>query len=130
MATTTPCHTSEPQGTAAERLLPADLEQEVRKIYKRSPLYGQRFPLHPEPLHWSCFREIPVLSKQEIIKRGHQAVFAYFGGVGRRLPTKRLGYGRNGGPTPSAMTGIMGDGLWNAQTARAYLASPILGQFV
>ena len=29
--------------------LPATLEQEIRRIYERSPIYGQRFPLHPDP---------------------------------------------------------------------------------
>ena len=30
--------------------VPAALEKEIRKIYARSPLYGRRFPLHPDPL--------------------------------------------------------------------------------
>ena len=53
--------------------LPAPLETEIRKIYGRSPLYAQRFPLHSQPLQWSCYREIPALSKKEIVERGHQA---------------------------------------------------------
>ena len=55
--------------------LPAALEQEIRAIYGRSPLYSARFPLHSEPLQWSCYREIPVLTKQEIVQRGHTAFF-------------------------------------------------------
>src|SRR5688572_3464091 len=55
--------------------LPALLEREIRAIYRRSPLYGRRFPLHSEPLQWSCYREIPVLTKQEIVQHGHTAFF-------------------------------------------------------
>lgn len=113
----------------ADELLPESLEQEVRRIYARSPLYGQRFPLHPEPLHWSCFREIPALSKQEIVTRGHQAFFADYSEVERGLQTKRFEYESTGGTTQSPMTVIMEDGWWNAQTERAYRASPILRPF-
>jgi len=112
-----------------DELLPDSLEQEVRRIYARSPLYGQRFPLHPEPLHWSCFREIPALSKQEIVTRGHQAFFADYSEVERGLQTKRFEYESTGGTTQSPMTVIMEDGWWNAQTERAYRASPILRPF-
>lgn len=113
----------------ADELLPESLEQEVRRIYARSPLYGQRFPLHPEPLHWSCFREIPALSKQEIVTRGHQAFFADYSEVERGLQTKRFEYESTGGTTQSPMTVIMEDGWWNSQTERAYRASPILRPF-
>jgi phenylacetate-CoA ligase len=41
--------------------LPGLLEAEIRRIYERSLLYGQRFPLHAGPLHWPCYREIPAL---------------------------------------------------------------------
>lgn len=117
-------------GAATDEFLPSALEQEVRKIYSRSPLYGQRFPLHTEPLQWSCFREIPALSKKEIIERGHQAFFKDYAEVERGFETKRFEYESTGGTTQSPMTVIMEDGWWNAQTARAYLASPILRQFV
>jgi phenylacetate-CoA ligase len=123
------CH-PEPTETPAPDLLPAPLEQEVRKIYERSPIYGRRFPLHAEPLHWSCFREIPTLSKQEIIQRGHQAFFADYAEVERGLQTKRFEYESTGGTTQSPMTVIMEDGWWTAQTERAYQASPILAEFV
>ncbi|MBI4622298.1 MAG: CoF synthetase [Verrucomicrobia bacterium] len=116
-------------GSATDGLLPATLEQEVRKIYARSPLYGQRFPLHSEPLQWSCFREIPALSKQEIVARGHQAFFADYAEVERGFQTKRFEYESTGGTTQSPMTVIMEDGWWAAQTERAYRASPILRQF-
>ncbi len=110
--------------------VPAPLENEVRKIYARSPLYGQRFPLHAEPLRWSCFREIPALSKKEIVTRGHQAFFADYAAIERGLQEKKFEYESTGGTTQSPMTVIMEDGWWNAQTARAYLASPILRPYV
>jgi phenylacetate-CoA ligase len=117
-------------GGATQDYLPPALEQEVRRIYARSPLYGQRFPLHTEPLQWSCYREIPALSKKEIVTRGHQAFFADYQEIERGLATKRFEYESTGGTTQSPMTVIMEEGWWNAQTARAYLASPILRQFV
>lgn len=110
--------------------LPGPLEAEIRRIYARSPLYGQRFPLHDEPLKWSCYREIPVLSKQEIVERGHQAFFGDYREIERGLREKRFEYEATGGTTQSPMTVIMEDGWWNAQTERAYLASPILREFV
>jgi phenylacetate-CoA ligase len=117
-------------GAATADYLPSALEQEVRKIYARSPLYGQRFPLHTEPLQWSCYREIPALSKREIVDRGHQAFFADYAEIERGLQEKKFEYESTGGTTQSPMTVIMEDGWWNAQTARAYLASPILREFV
>lgn len=121
---------SEALGSAPNGYLPQPLEQEIRKIYERSPLYGQRFPLHPEPLQWSCYREIPALSKNEIVTRGHQAFFADYHEIERGLQTKRFEYESTGGTTQAPMTVIMEDGWWNAQTERAYLASPILRSFV
>jgi phenylacetate-CoA ligase len=117
-------------GVSANGFVPTLLEQEVRRIYARSPLYGQRFPLHPEPLAWACFREIPALSKKEIVERGHQAFFADYREIERGLQTKKFEYESTGGTTQSPMTVIMEEGWWNAQTARAYLASPILREFV
>jgi phenylacetate-CoA ligase len=130
MSVLSPNHRPIPLGPAADEKLPIELEQEVRKIYARSPLYGQRFPLHAEPLHWSCFREIPALSKQEIVQRGHQAFFKDYAVIERGLQSKKFEYESTGGTTQSPMTVIMEEGWWNAQTARAYLASPILRQFV
>jgi phenylacetate-CoA ligase len=117
-------------GDATNGHLPPALEQEVRKIYARSPLYGQRFPLHREALQWSCYSEIPTLSKKEIIERGHQAFFSDYAEIERGFAAKRFEYEHTGGTTQSPMTVIMEDGWWNAQTERAYLASPILRQFV
>ena len=116
-------------GTAASGFVPESLEREVRKIYARSPLYGQRFPLHTDPLQWSCYREIPALSKKEIVERGHQAFFADFAEIERGFIAKKFEYEHTGGTTQAPMTVVMEDGWWNAQTERAYLASPILRQF-
>lgn len=116
-------------GAASNGFVPAALEQEVRRIYARSPLYGRRFPLHPEPLEWSCYREIPTLSKREIVEQGHQAFFADYAEIERGLQTRRYEYESTGGTTQAPMTVIMEDGWWNAQTARAYRASPILREF-
>ena len=63
--------------------LPGLLEAEIRRIYARSPLYGQRFPLHTGPLHWSCYQEIPALSKKEIVERGHTSFFADYSEIER-----------------------------------------------
>ncbi|MBI5768123.1 MAG: CoF synthetase [Verrucomicrobia bacterium] len=116
-------------GPTSNGHLPAVLEDEVRKIYARSPLYGQRFPLHTEPLQWSCYREIPALSKREIVERGHQAFFADYAVIERGFAQKKYEYEHTGGTTQAPMTVVMEDGWWNAQTDRAYRASPILRQF-
>jgi len=109
--------------------VPALLEQEIRKIYARSPLYSRRFPLHPNPLQWSCYREIPALSKKEIVGEGHQAFFADYAEVDRGLLTRKFEYESTGGTTQSPMTVIMEEGWWDRQTENAYRASPILRQF-
>ena len=116
-------------GSTPSDFVPAALEGEVRRIYARSPLYGQRFPLHAEPLQWSCYREIPALSKKEIVERGHQAFFKDYAVIERGLAEKKFEYESTGGTTQSPMTVIMEDGWWNAQTERAYRASPVLRQF-
>lgn len=117
-------------GPVESGVLPVALEQEIRRIYERSPLYGQRFPLHNEPLQWSCYREMPALSKQEIVERGHQAFFGDYREVERGLQEKRFEYESTGGTTQLPMTVIMEKGWWEAQTERAYRASPLLAQFV
>ncbi len=117
-------------GAIGEDFLPDPLETEVRAIYSRSPLYARRFPLHSAPLQWSCYREIPALTKPEIIAAGHQAFFADYPEIERGLAAKRYEYEHTSGTTSGPMTVIMEDGWWNAQTERAYLASPILRQFV
>jgi phenylacetate-CoA ligase len=117
-------------GSVQDGFVPVNLEREIRKIYDRSPLYLRRFPLHPEPLQWSCYREIPALSKREIVQEGHQSFFSDYREVERGLQSKRFEYESTGGTTQSPMTVIMEEGWWNAQTARAYLASHILREFV
>ncbi len=117
-------------GSAEGDRLPLPLETEIRRIYDRSPLYPQRFALHTEPLEWSCYREIPTLTKKEIVERGHQAFFRDYAEIERGLADKRFEYESTGGTTQSPMTVIMEDGWWNAQTARAYAASPILRSYV
>ena len=117
-------------GSASGPFLPAPLENEIRRIYERSPLYGDRFPLHLEPLQWSCYREIPQLTKQEIVQRGHQAFFPDYREVERGLQEHRFEYESTSGTTAGPMTVIMEQGWWEAQTLRAYEASPILRPFV
>lgn len=130
MSVPTFANAPESLGHTTDDFLPKALEREVRSIYARSPVYNQRFPLHTEPLQWGCYREIPTLSKKEIIERGHQAFFADYAEIERGFQQKRYEYEHTGGTTQSPMTVIMEEGWWNAQTERAYLASPILRQFV
>lgn len=109
--------------------LPGLLEQEIRRIYERSPLYAQRFPLHEGPLHWACYKEIPALSKKEIVERGHTAFFSDYREIERGLQEKRFEYESTSGTTSGPMTVIMEDGWWNAQTVRAYRAHPLLAPY-
>ena len=95
----------------------------------RSPIYGRRFPIHREPLQWSCYNDIPALSKREIVESGHQSFFADYGDVERGLADRRFEYENTSGTTSAPMTVIMEDGWWAAQTRRAYRASPILREF-
>ena len=129
MSTALFANTAEALGPVRDGLLPVPLEAEIRRIYARSPLYKQRFPLHDRPLQWSCYREMPALSKKEIVERGHQAFFSDYAEIERGLQAKHFEYESTGGTTQSPMTVIMEDGWWNAQTERAYLASPILREF-
>lgn len=110
--------------------VPGPLEQEIRAIYRRSPLYGQRFPLHAEPLRWSCYREIPVLTKNEILDRGHTAFFSDYAEIERGFQQKKYEYEHTSGSTARPMTVVMEEGWWNAQLCRAYLAHPQLAHYV
>jgi len=116
-------------GPADEGFVPAPLEEEIRRIYSRSPIYGRRFPLHKEALRWSCYREIPALSKREIVETGHQSFFPDYREVERGLADHRFEYENTSGTTAAPMTIIMEDGWWAAQTRRAYRASGILREF-
>jgi phenylacetate-CoA ligase len=122
-------NSSDTLGSTSDSRLPAPLETEIRKIYERSPLYGRRFPLHNEPLHWSCYQEIPALSKKDIVEHGHTAFFADYSEIERGLQDKRFEYESTSGTTSGPMTVIMEDGWWVAQTARAYRAHPLLAPF-
>jgi phenylacetate-CoA ligase len=129
-ATATFANSPETLGRGPEAGLPELLEREIRAIYRRSPLYGRRFPLHPEPLQWSCYREIPVLTKQEIVQYGHTAFFHDYGAIERGFQRKEYEYEHTSGTTSGPMTVVMEDGWWNAQTRRAYLAHPGLARYV
>lgn len=117
-------------GAPANGHLPVALEREIRAIYERSPLYGRRFPLHHEPLQWPCYREMPVLTKQEIVQHGHEAFFADYREIERGFAEKKFEYEHTSGTTSGPMTVVMEDGWWNAQTRRAYLAHPGLARYV
>ena len=111
-------------------MLPESLEAEIRAIYERSPLYPQRFPLHPEPLQWACYHSIPVLTKQEILQRGPTAFFSDYRVIERGLQNREYEYEHTSGSTAQPMTVIMEDGWWAAQARRAYLAHPRLAPLV
>lgn len=116
-------------GSAEPDRLPSALEAEIRRIYQRSPLYGRRFPLHAEPLKWACYREIPVLAKRDIVEGGPRPFFADYAEVERGLAERRYEYESTSGTTAGPMTVIMERGWWEAQTERAYRASPLLRPF-
>ncbi len=123
-------NTPESLGGGSASGVPAPLEREIRAIYRRSPLYTRRFPLHSEPLQWSCYREIPVLTKQEIVAHGHTAFFADYADIERGFAEKKYEYEHTSGTTSGPMTVVMEDGWWNAQMRRAYLAHPQLARYV
>jgi phenylacetate-CoA ligase len=109
--------------------LPPPLEREIRRIYELSPLYARRFALHADPLHWACYRDIPALSKKEIVTHGHEAFFEDYAVIQKGLDEKRYEYESTSGTTQGPMTVIMEDGWWNAQLVRAYRAHPILAPY-
>ena len=125
---TAPCFANHPEtlGSVQTDLLPALLEGEIRRIYERSPLYGHRHPLREGRLDWGRYRELPVLSKKEIVEVGHQAFFPDYAEVERGLAEKRYEYESTAGTTQGPMTVIMEDGWWTEQTRRAYRASEVL----
>ncbi|AWI10476.1 CoF synthetase [Ereboglobus luteus] len=119
-------------GTGSEEpgeFLPAALETEIRRIYERSPLYGRRFALGGDPLSWEWYRDVPALSKQEIVRHGHEAFFEDYRVIERGLQEKKFEYESTSGTTAGPMTVIMEDGWWNEQTRRAYRAHPLLAPF-
>ena len=121
-------------GRAGEigEFLPPPLEEEIREIYARSPLYAKRHPLPPttdRALRWADYCAIPALTKAEIVARGHEAFFEDYGIVERGLQDKKFEYESTSGTTAGPMTVIMEDGWWNEQTRRAYRAHPLLAPF-
>jgi phenylacetate-CoA ligase len=110
----------------AHETIPDPLEKEVRTIYERSPYYSRRFPIHSKPLNWSCFQEIPVLTKQDIVEDGHCAFFQDCSEVDRGVVNSDLESETTSGTTTAPMTVIMEAGWWEAQTQRAYEAHPLL----
>lgn len=129
MSALTFANAPEALGNSRNDFVPAPLESEIRAIYERSPLYGRRFPLHAASLQWSCYRELPVLTKKDILDQGPAAFFTDYAEVERGLQQKKFEYETTSGTTSAPMTVIMEDGWWNAQTERAYRASPILARF-
>jgi phenylacetate-CoA ligase len=120
---------SEALGPARDACVPAALETEIRAIYERSPLYPERFPLHPGPLQWGCYSAIPVLTKQEILQRGPAAFFEDYRVIERGLQSREYEYEHTAGSTAQPMTVIMEDGWWAEQMRRAYLAHPRLAPY-
>ena len=74
--------------------------------------------------------EIPVLTKQDIVRHGHEAFFSDYAEIERGITQKKYEYEHTSGTTNGPMTGVMDDGWWNAQTRRAYLAHPRLARYV
>lgn len=129
--TTAPAFANSPDmlGAVAADRLPRALEREVRAIYGRSPLYARRFPLHERPLEWGCYREIPALTKRDIIDAGPAAFFEDYAEIERGFRDKKFEYEHTSGTTAGPMTVIMEEGWWNEQTRRAYRAHPQLAPY-
>lgn len=113
----------------ADEPIPASLDAEVRAIYRRSPLYARRRAIHPEPLRWGCFDEIPLLTKQDIVEEGHCAFFDDCEQVDRGIAANEFERETTSGTTTAPMTVIMERGWWDEQTRRAYRAHPVLREF-
>jgi phenylacetate-CoA ligase len=109
--------------------LPGELEQAVRSMVERTPLYQSRFPLLAEPLAWASFEQIPLLTKQEIAERGHCAFFPNCSEVDRKVLERSYESETTSGTTAAPMTVIMEEGWWDQQTRRAYRAHPVLAPF-
>jgi len=110
----------------AHETIPDALEREIRTIYRNSPYYGRRHPIHSDPLRWTCFEEIPVLTKRDIVEDGHCAFFQDCEEVERAVLKNDLESETTSGTTSAPMTVIMESGWWEAQTRRAYEAHPLL----
>ncbi|MDR1789931.1 MAG: CoF synthetase, partial [Opitutaceae bacterium] len=119
-----------PSSPAAGDPLPAPLEEEIRAIYRLSPVYARRRPLPGKsPLTWGDYAALPPLDKGGITALGHTAFFHDYAAVERGLASGDYEYESTSGTTAGPMTVIMERGWWDAQTRRAFLAHPLLAPF-
>jgi len=116
-------------GGAVNGFVPDALEREIRAIYRRSPLYAKRHALGGGRLEWDGYAAIPLLTKREIVERGHCAFFDDCAEVDARVQRKEWEYESTSGTTQGPMTVIMERSWWPAQTARAYAAHPLLAPY-
>ena len=116
-------------GATVNGFVPEALEREIRTIYGRSPLYAKRHLLEGERLHWAGYTGIPLLTKREIVERGHCAFFENCAEVDAKVQRKEWEYESTSGTTQGPMTVIMERSWWPAQTARAYAAHPLLAPY-
>jgi phenylacetate-CoA ligase len=116
-------------GSAVNGFVPDALEGEIRAIYGRSPLYAKRHPLAGGRMEWDGYAEIPLLTKREIVERGHCAFFDDCAEVDAKVQRKEWEYESTSGTTQGPMTVIMERSWWPAQTARAYAAHPLLAPY-
>jgi phenylacetate-CoA ligase len=116
-------------GTAVNGYVPESLEGEIRAIYDHSPLYAKRHVLAGGRLHWEGYESIPLLTKREIVERGHCAFFSDCAEVDAKVQRKEWEYESTSGTTQGPMTVIMERSWWPEQTARAYAAHPVLAPY-
>lgn len=115
---------------AEDSTLPPALEQEIRRIYERSPLYGRRHSLPEKNLAWDGFTAIPLLSKKEIVEGGPCQFFDDCDEMNRRIEANEFERESTSGTTHGPMTVVMERGWWDSQTLRAYRRSPILSEII
>ncbi len=116
-------------GSAVNGFVPSALESEIRAIYERSPLYAKRHNLEGDRLHWAGYAGIPLLTKGEIVERGHCAFFDDCAEVDAKVQREEWEYESTSGTTQGPMTVIMERSWWPAQTSRAYAAHPLLAPY-
>jgi phenylacetate-CoA ligase len=116
-------------GDSVNGFVPDALEGEIRSIYRRSPLYPIRHEISADRLHWAGYAGIPLLTKREIVERGHCAFFSDCAEVDAKVQCQEWEYESTSGTTQGPMTVIMERSWWPAQTARAFAAHPVLAPF-
>ena len=116
-------------GASQNGFVPTALESEIRAIYGRSPLYGKRHAIDGGRLHWGGYLAMPLLTKREIVERGHCAFFQDCAEVDAKVLRKEWEYESTSGTTQGPMTVIMERSWWPEQTARAYAAHPLLAPY-